>query len=84
LHRQDKLVVLGVNRIETPDVIAAFAGKVGVTFTLVANEDGDISTRYGARSLPMTYFVNSDGTIGAVVRGPLDHAAITAHLAALR
>ena len=78
------LLVLGVNKLEEPVTIAAFAEKTGVTFPLVANLSGDISVRYGARLLPMTYFINSDGTISAIEIGALDAAKITARLKAMR
>ena len=80
----DTLIVLGVNRLEPADTIATFAGEHGLTFPLVANDSGDISDRYGARLLPTSYFINSDGTVGAVVRGPLAEGAIEQQLAALR
>jgi thiol-disulfide isomerase/thioredoxin len=81
---RETLVILGVNRLETPAVIAAFADKIGVTFPLIANEDGDISDRYGARLLPISYFITSDGTIDAIVRGPLTHQVLAEQLGALR
>jgi peroxiredoxin len=82
--RKETLLVLAVNRLETPDTIGAFATQSGVTFPLIANEEGDISARYGARLLPMTYFIHRDGTIGAIVRGPLELEAIDRQLSALR
>ena len=81
---QDTLVVLGVNREEQPEIIAAFAEKIGVTFMLIANETGDISGRYSARLLPMSYFISTDGTIEAIVRGPLTEQTLTKQLSALR
>ncbi len=80
----DSLVVLGVNRLEPADTIASFAGEHGLTFALVANDSGDIGDRYGARLLPTSYFINRDGTVGALVRGPLAEGAIEQQLAALR
>lgn len=82
-HRET-LVVLAVNRLEMPELIGAFATERSITFPMIANPDGDISTRYGARLLPMTYFIGRDGTIGAIVRGPLDADAIDTRLDALR
>ena len=77
------LVVLVVNKLEEPAAITAFAEKTGVTFPLVANLSGDISDRYGARLLPMSYFINRDGTISAIEIGPLDAAKIAAQLKAM-
>ncbi|MCS6937816.1 MAG: TlpA family protein disulfide reductase, partial [Roseiflexus sp.] len=64
LDARDDVVVLGVNRLELPDVIIPFARERNLTFTLIANPDGDIIERYGAKNIPVSYFINSDGTIG--------------------
>jgi cytochrome c biogenesis protein CcmG/thiol:disulfide interchange protein DsbE len=66
-----ELAVLAVNRNELPDAIARFAPKVNVTFPLIANIDGAIGDRYGVTSLPTTYFIRPDGTIGAMQIGAL-------------
>jgi peroxiredoxin len=56
-------VVLAISRDDGPEQIRDFAQEMGLTFPLIANTTGDVSTRYGARGLPMSYFVNTDGTI---------------------
>ncbi|NNJ10865.1 TlpA family protein disulfide reductase [Chloroflexales bacterium ZM16-3] len=80
----ENLVILGVNRNEAPDAIAKFGNEVGVTFPLIANIAGDIGDRYGATSLPMTYFINSDGTISSRQLGGLSPALLAKHLDALQ
>ncbi|ABU56953.1 alkyl hydroperoxide reductase/ Thiol specific antioxidant/ Mal allergen [Roseiflexus castenholzii DSM 13941] len=64
LDERSDVVVLGVNRLELPEVIIPFARERNLTFTLIANPDGDIVERYGAKNIPISYFINSDGTIG--------------------
>lgn len=64
LDERGDVVVLGVNRLELPDVIIPFARERNLTFTLIANPDGDIVERYGAKNIPVSYFINRDGTIG--------------------
>ncbi len=80
----DSLVVLAVNRNESPDVIATFGNEIGVTFALIANIAGDIGDRYGATSLPITYFINSDGTISSKQLGALSPTLLAKHLGNLR
>lgn len=63
IDARDDVVVLGVNRLELPEVIVPFAREHDLTFTLIANPAGDIAERYGAKNLPTSYFINSDGTI---------------------
>ncbi|MGQ9549369.1 MAG: TlpA family protein disulfide reductase [Roseiflexus sp.] len=63
IDARDDVVVLGVNRLELPEVIIPFARERNLTFTLIANPEGDIAGRYGAKNIPISYFINSDGTI---------------------
>lgn len=62
-HANDGLVVLGVNRQEAPELIAAFGAKYGVTYPLLTNTANDIGNAYGINGLPTSVFINSDGTI---------------------
>lgn len=83
-EHSDNLVVLAVNRNEAPEAITKFGSEVGVRFTLIANISGNISERYGATSLPITYFINSDGTISSRQLGALSTEALTKHLGTLQ
>jgi|HigsolmetaAR202D_1030399.scaffolds.fasta_scaffold27555_2 cytochrome c biogenesis protein CcmG/thiol:disulfide interchange protein DsbE len=68
------IVVLGINKLETPETIGAFAStKLDVSFLLIANTDGAIANRYAARNIPTSFFINSDGTIGARRIGVMTH-----------
>lgn len=78
------LVVLAVNRNELPEAIARFAPKVDVTFPLIANVSGDIGDRYAVTSLPVTYFINRDGTINARHIGALNEQLLAERLEALQ
>jgi thiol-disulfide isomerase/thioredoxin len=81
---QSDLVVLAVNRNEAPEAIARFGAEIGVRFPLIANISGDISDRYGATSLPLSYFINSDGTISGRQIGALTPALLGQRLEATR
>lgn len=62
-NNRDDLVILAVNRNEAPNVIRAFGQELNLTFPLITNMAGDIGDRYGATSLPMTFFINREGMI---------------------
>jgi thiol-disulfide isomerase/thioredoxin len=83
-ENSDSLVVLAVNRNEAPAAIAKFGNEIGVTFPLITNIAGDIGDRYGATSLPVTYFINSDGTISSKQLGALSPTLLAKHLEDLR
>jgi thiol-disulfide isomerase/thioredoxin len=72
----DSVIVLGVNKIEHANVIAPFADELGIGFPLITNTQGDISDRYGARLLPTSYFLNSDGTIAFRQIGVMNYTFI--------
>ncbi len=83
-NERDDLVVLGVNKLEQIDVIVPFARELGVSFLLIANPKGDISERYGANNIPLSYFINSDGTVGVRQLGIMDYDKIQRRLSALQ
>jgi thiol-disulfide isomerase/thioredoxin len=79
-----QVVVLGINKGETAEIIAAFSQEVGAQFMLVANPDQDISERYGIRNLPTSYFIRSDGTIGDWRLGEMNATMIEESIATSR
>jgi len=78
------LVVLGVNRNETPEAIAAFVPKVHITFPLIANPAGDIGDGYAVSNLPESFFINRDGTIAARHIGALNATTLQERLGRLK
>jgi peroxiredoxin len=80
----DAVVVLGVNKAQELKEIAPFADELRISFPLIANQAGDIASRYGAQNLPTSYFINSDGTIGLRKTGVMNYTFIKAHLELLK
>jgi peroxiredoxin len=80
----DELVVLAVNRDEQVEQIEAFAEELGLSITLIANTESDITDRYGASGLPTTYFINTDGTIAYRHIGVMDKPFIEERVEALQ
>lgn len=80
----DSLVILGVNKAEKLGQVRTFTNDVPVGFMLVANPSGDISQRYGTRTVPNSFFINTDGTIGARELRIMDYATIKHNIDALR
>lgn len=78
------LVVLGINRAETSQQIARFAAAYGVSFPLIVDPLAQISDRYGARNLPVTIIIASDGTVAARQIGLMTLAEFQEILARVR
>lgn len=81
-YQEQNLAILAVNREESPDLIRPyFYEEMGLAFTPVLDEDGLIANLYGILVMPTTYFINPDGFITAVHRGPLSQNQIQEYLA---
>lgn len=68
---KDNLVILGVDVQEQPAQVKAFAEQMGLTFPLVIDPTGEVSTIYQVRGLPTTIFVNAEGVVEAAHRGAI-------------
>ena len=68
-------VVLAVNSQESRTTAVDFAQSRALTFPILLDEDGILSSRYQAESLPTTFFINKDGYISNVIYGgPISEA----------
>jgi len=83
-HQDDGLVILALNQSEQPAVARAyFYDEMGLTFTPLLDENSDISALYGSYSvLPSTFFIDPDGKVAAIHRGPLTEGLMADYLAA--
>lgn len=80
-HEADGLVVLAVNREEDARTVETFFyDELGLTFTPLLDEQAFAANLYGVFNMPSTYFVNGDGVIIAIHRGPLTQGQINGYL----
>lgn len=80
LHKDDGLVILGVNSTfqDSPTSALAFADAQGVTFPVVMDASGEVDRLYLVRALPTTFFIDRQGIIRKViVGGPMSEATLT-------
>jgi peroxiredoxin len=81
-YQDQGLVILALNQDETADIAKAyFVDEMGLTFTPLLDDNSAISTAYGNFGLPTTFFVDGDGTIAVVHRGPMTTGQIEGYLA---
>ena len=78
------VVILGVNKLEPVAVIPPFADELQIRFPLIVNTKGDISNRYGARNIPTSFFINTDGTVGFRQIGVMNYGFMKQHLDQLK
>lgn len=67
-----QVVVLGLNAGESPEVVAAWRDRFGLTFDLLLDPQGVAARDYRLRGQPTTFIVAPGGRIDAIYFGPVD------------
>ncbi len=67
----DRVRMVGVNPLDSADRAQDFADQVGVSYELLRDPDGRVTTGLGIAQFPATVFVGADGTILATEAGVL-------------
>ena len=81
-YQEHDLAILALNQEETADLIHEFFyDEFDLTFTPLLDSDGLVSQQYGAVNLPTTIFINPEGTITAIHRGPVTRSQLDGYLA---
>jgi len=81
-YQDEGLVILALNQDE-PLAIARryFYDEMGLTFTPLQDNRRMVAAQYGAFfTMPTTYFIDGDGVITAVHRGPLVQSQLESYL----
>jgi peroxiredoxin len=82
-RRDDGFVVLGVNSHETRGAIAPFVTAMGVSFTILIDENARVEKTYRPVGLPMSVLVDQEGIIQVRHVGVLTQEQLQEYLAAL-
>ncbi|HUS41428.1 MAG TPA: TlpA disulfide reductase family protein [Ilumatobacteraceae bacterium] len=78
----DAVRFIGVNTLDSLEVMGRFAGERGVVYDLYRDEFAELADAIGATAMPVTLFVTSDGTI-VEQTGALDADELRAKVADL-
>lgn len=65
------LLAISIDRAE-PKYVKAYVDGKSLTFPVLLDPNQEVMRRYGARSLPTTFFVNPRGELRGVMFGPRD------------
>ncbi|MGB1251409.1 MAG: TlpA family protein disulfide reductase [Candidatus Promineifilaceae bacterium] len=81
-YQDEGVVLLAVNQQEDAATAIDYFRELGLSFTPVLDEDGEIGKQYQiGRTLPTTFFINPAGEVAAVHRGPMTFGQIEGYLA---
>jgi thiol-disulfide isomerase/thioredoxin len=76
----DRLIILGVNQLESRAEVQQFADDYNLSFPLLLDQNGAAGRIYYANNLPMTYFIEPGGNIKGVHLGKLDEKMLLGYL----
>lgn len=85
-YKDSEVIILGLNvtNQDSEKDIPPFVKEFGLTFPILLDRDGSVSTLYQLKALPTTYFVNREGIIRTVViGGPMSETFIRSKIEAL-
>jgi cytochrome c biogenesis protein CcmG/thiol:disulfide interchange protein DsbE len=72
--------IVGVVYQDSVDQATSFLGEFGRGFENVIDDGGRAAIAFGVFGIPETFFVDRDGLIAGVVRGPIDGATLESAL----
>jgi peroxiredoxin len=68
-HKDRGFIVLAVNFGEREEAVRTFVRQKGLTFPVLLNRNGNVASRYGVVSLPISFFIDQHGIIRERVFG---------------
>ncbi|WP_406631753.1 TlpA family protein disulfide reductase [Amycolatopsis sp. WGS_07] len=82
-YRQRGFVFVAVVFDDTTAAAAEFLRTAGADWPVVVDEKSRVALSFGVRGIPQTYFLDRDGRIDHVERGPLTRLTLSARLSSL-
>lgn len=72
VHRDEGLVVIGLNLQESESIIRPFVDDFGINFPVLIDRDGEVGDAYRLVGLPTTFFIGRDGVVESVFIGQFE------------
>ncbi len=69
--KDDDIVFIGLNLMETPEAVAQFKDDFAINYPLVLNQDGHLTDLYHPIGLPTSWFIDPDGVVRYVHTGAI-------------
>ena len=68
-RRDQGLRLLAINVMQDPDTVRAFVQKLGLSFEVLLDSEGEVMRRYRVMGLPATFIVDRQGIIRSRIIG---------------
>jgi thiol-disulfide isomerase/thioredoxin len=74
-YNDDGLVVIGLDLQEGPGLIQPFAQEYGMNYPILVDRDGEVGNKYRLLGMPTTVFIDANGVVRKIFRGPLQEGS---------
>lgn len=71
-----EIIAINMTAQDRPEMVRKFADAYGLTFPILFDKNGEVMDAYQILTLPMTYIINTDGTIAHQIRGPVEEKVL--------
>jgi cytochrome c biogenesis protein CcmG, thiol:disulfide interchange protein DsbE len=78
-----RITFMFVDEQEAPSRVKAFANEVGMAPPVVGIDEGQFAATYGVGALPVSIFIDRNGVVQSIYRGPIPKDVLTAGLSKL-
>lgn len=69
-YKDKDLVLLAVSEDKKKETVLKTMKKFEIPFQVLLDPRGEVASKYGARGLPMTFYINRQGKIEGMITGP--------------
>lgn len=76
LYDNEDIEILAINLTDTEkneDAVASFVEEMGLTFPILMDGEGEISSAYNAKAYPTSYMVDAEGKISYIAYGAMNY-----------
>ncbi len=81
IHERSDVVVLAVNRRERPTLVEQFGQQYGLSFPLLLDRTGDVSTAFGVtNAIPTSFFIDKQGLVRRMQIGVMTRSQMSRYL----
>jgi peroxiredoxin len=80
-HFGDDVVFVGVDQGEEAEVVQSYVDKLGLTFIVPMDADGQVGSDWNVQGLPTTFFIDRSGVIRSLWMGEMNSVTLAENIA---
>ena len=82
-YRDRGLTVLAVNVLQPPETVRPFVNRLGISYQVLLDRQGEVARQYQVMALPVTYIIDRKGVIRGRIIGESTPEAFAEEIAGL-